>query len=108
MAADPAVAAAWLPHIADALADVDPENADTYRANATAGAERLTALRADMAARLAPLAGQGYAVGHDAYQYLEHAAGLPPPLGRKVRIDQLHQLRPRQRAGERVMAREIS
>lgn len=74
---DPAVAAAWLPHIADAFADVDPENADTYRANAAAGAERLTALRADMVARLAPLAGQGYAVGHDAYQYLEHAAGLP-------------------------------
>jgi zinc transport system substrate-binding protein len=74
---DPAVAAAWLSTIAEALAAEDPENADTYRANAAAGAERLTALGEDIAARLAPLAGRGYAVGHEAYQYFERATGLP-------------------------------
>ena len=74
---DPAVAAAWLSSIAEALATEDPENADTYRANAAGGTERLTALSADIASRLAPLGGRGYAVGHDAYQYLERAADLP-------------------------------
>ncbi|WP_210526993.1 zinc ABC transporter substrate-binding protein [Rubellimicrobium arenae] len=74
---DPAVAAAWLTPIAEALAAQDPDNASTYQANAEAAAARLTALRADLTARLAPHAGVGYAVGHDAYQYLERAAGLP-------------------------------
>ena len=74
---DPAVAAVWLTSIAEALAAEDPENADTYRTNAATGAERLTALSADIASRLAPLTGRGYAVGHDAYQYFERASGLP-------------------------------
>jgi zinc transport system substrate-binding protein len=75
---DPAVAAAWLFPIAEALVAEDPENAATYRANAAAAAERLTTLGVDLAARLAPLAGTGYAVGHDAYRYLGRATGLPP------------------------------
>ena len=33
--------------------------------------------KAEMQARLEPLSGTGYAVGHDAYQYLERAVGLP-------------------------------
>ena len=76
---DPEVAAAWLTPIAESLAAVDPEDAATYRANAAAAARRLQALRADLVARLGPLGtgGRGYAVGHDAYQYLERAAGLP-------------------------------
>jgi len=74
---DPAVASAWLAPIAEALAEADPANAAAYRANAASASARLDALGADVAARLAPFAGSGYAVGHDAYQYLERAGGLP-------------------------------
>jgi len=74
---DPAVAQAWLSTIAGALAAEDPEHAATYRANAAAAALRLDALGDDLRARLAPFAWQGFAVGHDAYQYLERASGLP-------------------------------
>lgn len=74
---DPAVAAAWLGHIAAALSEADPGNADAYRRNAAAASEQLAALGAELRARLGPLAGTGYAVGHDAYQYLERALGLP-------------------------------
>jgi zinc transport system substrate-binding protein len=78
---DPAVAAAWVGTIAEALAAADPPNAAAYHANAATAAARLLTLREEMRARLGPLGGQdgsgGYAVGHDAYQYLERAAGLP-------------------------------
>lgn len=74
---DPAVAADWMGLIAEALAAEDPANAATYRANAEAGAAEMARLGEDLRTRLQPLAGTGYAVGHDAYQYLERAAGLP-------------------------------
>lgn len=74
---DPAVAQAWLGTIAEALAAADPENAAAYRGNAEAAGARLQALGEDLRARLGPLAGRGHAVGHDAYRYLERAAGLP-------------------------------
>lgn len=74
---DPAVAAAWLDPIAEALAAEDPANAASYRANADAATIRLAALGEETRARLSPLAGRGYAVGHDAYQYFERASGLP-------------------------------
>jgi zinc transport system substrate-binding protein len=74
---DPAVAGAWLGHVAEALAEADPANAAAYRANAAEAARRVTGLGEAMRARLSPLAGTGYAVGHDAYQYLERAVGLP-------------------------------
>jgi zinc transport system substrate-binding protein len=74
---DPAVAASWLGLIGDALAEADPGNAETYRANAQAASARVGAMGEDLRARLSPLGGTGYAVGHDAYQYLERAMGLP-------------------------------
>ncbi|TNC50090.1 hypothetical protein FHG66_08990 [Rubellimicrobium rubrum] len=73
---DPAVAAAWTASIADALAALDPDNAETYRANADAASQRLTVLGQDLASRLAPHAGVSVAVGHNAYRYLERASGL--------------------------------
>lgn len=73
----PVVASAWLGTIAETLATADPANADTYRANAAAAAERLSALQASLTAELAPLAGRAYVVPHDAYQYFETAFGLP-------------------------------
>ncbi len=74
---DPAIAAVWLDHIATALAAADPDNAETYRANAAAARAEYTALRAATAARLAPLAGRRFIVPHDGYQYFEVAFGLP-------------------------------
>ena len=66
----------WLTAIAEALAEADPENAATYRANAaTAGAE-IDAAMARARARLEPLAGSRFVVFHDAYQYLERSLGL--------------------------------
>ncbi len=73
----PVVASAWLGTIAETLAEADPANAETYRANAAAAAERLSALQASLTAELAPLAGRAYVVPHDAYQYFETAFGLP-------------------------------
>lgn len=69
-------AKAWLTIIADTLADVDPDNAATYRANAEAGIAEITAVEAQISADLAPLAGVPFVVFHDAYQYFESAFGL--------------------------------
>jgi zinc transport system substrate-binding protein len=73
---DPAVARAWLPALASALAGIDPGNADLYRANAAAAADRLAALEAAIAARLRPLAGRGFVVFHDAYAHFVARFGL--------------------------------
>jgi zinc transport system substrate-binding protein len=74
---DPDVAVAWLGHISAALAEADPENAATYAANAARASESIGSMKEEMQTRLEPLSGTGYAVGHDAYQYLERAVGLP-------------------------------
>ncbi len=74
---DPDVAVAWLGHIAGALAEADPENAGTYAQNAASASELLDSIKVELQGRLEPLAGRSYAVGHDAYQYLERATGLP-------------------------------
>jgi zinc transport system substrate-binding protein len=74
---DPAVAVAWLSAIAAALSEADPTNADTYATNAAQAAEEIGTLGTELRSRLAPLSGTGFAVGHDAYQYLERAMGLP-------------------------------
>ena len=68
---DPQNAAAWLDSISDALADLDPANAETYRANAAEGRAEIAAAQAAAADRLAPLAERPYVVFHDAFQYFE-------------------------------------
>ncbi|MFO7856439.1 MAG: zinc ABC transporter substrate-binding protein [Paracoccaceae bacterium] len=73
---DPANARAWLDAIAAALAEADPANAAAYRANAEAGKAGLTALEAEIAADLAPLAGRDFVVFHDAYHYFEARFGV--------------------------------
>lgn len=74
----PANAAAWLPVIAGELAEHDPANAETYRANATRTAESLRALDADIATRLAPFRNTPYLATHSAFSYFEQAYGLAP------------------------------
>jgi zinc transport system substrate-binding protein len=73
----PGVAAVWLGHIAATLAEADPANAATYRANAEAAADRLSDLQTQLAADLAAFSGRAFVVPHDAYQYFETAFALP-------------------------------
>ena len=67
---DPVNAGVWLGVIADALSRLDPENAARYAANAAQAKVGMTALEAEIAARMAPLSGQ-FIVFHDAYHYFE-------------------------------------
>ncbi len=73
----PDVASIWVAAIADTLADADPANADAYRSNATAAQTRLSDLKEQIIAELAPVLGRSFIVPHDAYQYFETAFGMP-------------------------------
>lgn len=73
---DPENGKAWLPVIAGALSELDPENAARYRANAEAGAAEIDAAVRDTRAMLAPVQDLRFIVFHDAYQYFEHRFGL--------------------------------
>jgi zinc transport system substrate-binding protein len=63
------VAAARL--LAETLATQDPHNAQRYKNNAHAFAQKLAGLDADINTRLTPLRTRGFVVFHDAYQYFE-------------------------------------
>ncbi|MCG6966050.1 MAG: zinc ABC transporter substrate-binding protein [Chromatiaceae bacterium] len=71
----PANAIAMAEEIARTLTAADPANASHYRENATRLVARLHALDRDLGEQLAGIDG-GYAVFHDAYQYLERRYGL--------------------------------
>lgn len=70
-------AALWMDLIAAELAIADPENAALYQANALAGRAELEIVKAEIAALLEPVRGQGFIVFHDAYQYFETAFDFP-------------------------------
>jgi len=69
-------ATVWLGAIADELAEHDPDNADTYRANAEDATAQITALIDKTQADLAPYRDVNFIVYHDAYQYFETRFGL--------------------------------
>ncbi len=73
---DPANGAAMLDAIAAALSAKAPENAATYRANASAAKTRLEMVAKEIAAELAPVAGKPFMIFHDATQYFEKRFGL--------------------------------
>ena len=73
---DPVNGKVWLDAIAAALSVADPANASTYFQNAAAGKAELDALIAEIEAELAPLAGRGFVVFHDAYHYFEARFGI--------------------------------
>ena len=77
---NPQNAVTWLDAIAQTLSEQDPENAQTYQANARAAAERLTALDATLTDRLAPVADARFVVFHDAYGYFTEHFGLQPAI----------------------------
>jgi zinc transport system substrate-binding protein len=73
---DPHNALLWLDAIAAELAKLDPANAETYAANARSAQAEVTALEAKIAASLAPVQDQPFAVFHDAYGYFSGHFGL--------------------------------
>lgn len=73
---EPANAVAIAEAVAATLAELDPEQAAQYRANATAFARRVERLRRELAARLEPLRGRGFAAAHEAFRYFARAFGL--------------------------------
>ena len=73
---DPTNATAWLALIADRLATLDPTNAATYPANATAAQAQIVTLDAALAAKLTPLS-QPFVTYHDAYTYFANHYHLP-------------------------------
>ncbi len=77
---DPGNGQLWLGAIADALSARDPENAETYAANAAKAREDLAALDAELKSNLAPLAGKPFVVFHDAYGYFTSHYGLTPAI----------------------------
>ena len=58
--------------MAETLAGIDPENAETYRSNAAKFAERIEQLEGEIAEQLKPLEGKNFVVFHDAYHHFEH------------------------------------
>lgn len=75
---DPVNAKAFARAIGAALAELDPANAERYRANARALEAKLDALDVELATKLHPLAGRPFIVFHDSLQYLEARYGLTP------------------------------
>jgi zinc transport system substrate-binding protein len=75
---DPDNARAIMTRLAAELGRLDPANARLYADNAFASNMRIGALADALATRLAPLAGRGYAIQHDALQYFERRFGLSP------------------------------
>ena len=73
---DPRTVVAALPDLAAALSEVDPEHAEGYRTRAAALAADLTALDAELAATLAPVAGAAFVPFHDAWPYFAARYGL--------------------------------
>lgn len=72
--------ALWLTAIADHLTTADPDNAATYRDNASAAAKTLAALDAQITADLADHRDQGIVVFHDAYGYFTDHFALRPAM----------------------------
>ncbi|MFN4155491.1 MAG: zinc ABC transporter substrate-binding protein [Paracoccaceae bacterium] len=73
---DPANASVWAGVIAAELSRLDPENAATYAANASAAQARLAALDSELSAMLAPVKDKPFVVYHDAYGYFASHYGL--------------------------------
>ncbi len=73
---DPVNASLWLGAISDVLGQIDPDNAQTYAANAAKGQAELAGLQTRLQARLTPVQGRPFAVFHDAYHYFEARFGV--------------------------------
>ena len=73
---DPQNGKALALHVSAVLAEVDPDNAETYRTNAAELIIQLNALGREISANLAPVKSVPFLVFHDAYQYFERRFDL--------------------------------
>lgn len=73
---DPTKLALLAEPVADALSAADPDNAETFAANAAALVERLDALDQQFSEALAPFAGATLITNHTAFGYLANRYGL--------------------------------
>jgi zinc transport system substrate-binding protein len=73
---DPENAKVMVREIEAALSAADPDNAQTYAANAAATTERLDLLLAETQAAIDDVDNRGFVVFHDAYQYYENRFGI--------------------------------
>ncbi|AVW92825.1 zinc ABC transporter substrate-binding protein [Celeribacter baekdonensis] len=73
---DPMNGRIWLGEIATQLAALDPDNAETYRANAITAQTQMDAMIQTISTEMAPLQDMNFIVFHDAYQYFENRFGL--------------------------------
>ena len=75
---DPENARVWLDVIAADLSALDPENAETYAANAAAGKAELANLITEINTDLDAFRGTNFIVFHDAYQHFENRFNFSP------------------------------
>jgi zinc transport system substrate-binding protein len=73
---DPVRAEAIVNAVAERLAEVDPPNADRYRANSADTTAELAALDREIRDRLAPVAEKPFITFHDGYSYFVERYGL--------------------------------
>jgi zinc transport system substrate-binding protein len=73
---DPVRGQAMAAAIAARLAELDPDNAERYEANAARLAERLAALDSRLESRLAPVRDQSFVTFHEAFAYFVDRYGL--------------------------------
>jgi ABC-type Zn uptake system ZnuABC Zn-binding protein ZnuA len=73
---DPMLAKICVGYIADALAELDAANAQTFRANAKHYGAELDQLDAELSATLASAGGRAFASFHNAFSYLAKRYGL--------------------------------
>lgn len=73
---DPRNAAVFATKLAQQLAQLDPANADVYRANAEQLNQQLQSLYDSVNAQLAPVRHKPFIVFHDGFQYFERAFDL--------------------------------
>lgn len=73
---DPENGRAWIDVIATELSRVDPDNAETYRANADDGKMRIEGAIDRITAELSSVRDKEFIVFHDAYQYFENRFGI--------------------------------
>lgn len=73
---DPANAQIMVANIADAFVEADPSGGDTYRANAAAYTEELTALDAEVTEQISALPNKKLVTNHEAFGYYTDAYGL--------------------------------
>lgn len=74
---NPDNARAWLPAMAETLAEADPANAALYRDNAETARDRIAALTRKIETTLAPVRDAPYVVFHDAYRHFETRFDIP-------------------------------